>query len=235
VVTWAGNGAYNRAVEAGGNASVTLALPAGLATSDGDLLLALISLIDANTGAPTAATPVGWNLAGNTTLANNGGNVTKTYLFWAFNTAGLTLTFTASGFVNTSFGIEGVINGFHNASGIGNFTSVTPGGVTTTAIPGPAGFTAGQMNFWGGWNYLGSTVSGTSPTLSNTFFNNTASFSSVETGTTTPGSAPGTETITWNGSAGNYQGVGLTINPANVTVFNEYSQSIFRLKQGWRF
>jgi hypothetical protein len=202
-----------------------------LVTSDGDLLLAFISLVDANTGAPTAATPTGWNLAGNTTLANN---VTKTYLFWAFNTAGLTLAFTASGFVNTSFGIEGVINGFHGAAGIGNFTSVTPGGVTTTAIPGPTGFTAGQMNFWGGWNYSAGTVSGTSPTLSNTFFA-PGGFSSMETGTTSPGSAPGTETITWS-TTGNYQGVGLTILPAVVSVFNESNQTIFNLKkQGWRF
>ena len=212
-----GDGGYNSATASGTTASVTLAFPAGIVA--GNLVIAAVNAQQNHNGTdvPTVATPTGWTLLGQILGVNYGTGNNQLYLFGAIYSGGLTGIFNAS--TVTSGGIEGNIRGLSGTgasvgTAFGNFTSVAPTALTTTAIPGPSGFTAGQWNYWCAIDYFNGTVTGTSPALSNVYYN-AGAFNAFEIGTTAPGSAPGTETITWSSSAGNYPGVGVTVLPAS--------------------
>ena len=198
-----GDGGYNSANASAGTASLTLAFPAGI--SAGELVLASVCVQGGPT--PTVATPTGWIAVGNVTAAN-----LNLYLFAAIYTGGLTGTFVGT----TTGGMDGNIRALSGTgstvgTALGNFTSVSPGIVAICTIPGPSGFTAGQWNYWCSINVSNFSVNSTSPALSNIFYN-AGVWEAFEVGTTAPGSAPGSETITWS-SAAKTLGVGVTILP----------------------
>jgi len=215
VIAHVGDGGYNSGAESGGTASVTLAFPSGIA--NGNLVIAAVCDSAQVTGS-TIATPTGW-----TKIGDSGENMTsgtgfnRLYLFGAIYSGGLTSTFVASG-QGAGNGIDGEIKGFSGTgatigTALGNFTFVAPSATLLTAIPGPTGFTSGQWNYWAAMNYNNPvSAPSSSPTASNTYYNSGV-YDAFFIGTTVPGSAPGTETLTWTGTAGNFLGVGVTILP----------------------
>jgi len=211
-VAFIADGGYASGNASGGNASVTLTFPAGIAA--GNLVLAVVSIQYFTSGSGAEATPTGWTLVGNTTENNSTSFMTKMFLYAAIWSSGLTGTFTGSGL--GAGGIDGDIKGYSGAgstvgTALGNFTSVTSAGSNTVAvIPGPSGFTTGQWNYWAAISPTNQTVSSTSPALAHVYYNSGA-WEAYEVGDTTPGSAPGSDSITWAGSAFIAQGVGVTI------------------------
>jgi len=206
-----GDGGYNSAAASGGTASLTLAFPASIAT--GHLVLASVCVQGVTIGSPVCATPTGWTKVGNIASTSTGLNL---YLFAAIYAGGLTGVFAGSG-LGTG-GMDGEIRGLSGTgatvgAALGNFTSVASGIVAACAIPGPSGFTSGQWNYWCSINNNNLAVNSTSPVLSNVYYNAGAD-EAFEVGTTAPGSAPGTETITWASAVGDVLGVGVTVKPA---------------------
>ena len=211
-VAFIADGGYASGNASGGNASVTLTFPAGIAA--GNLVLAAIAIQYFTSGSGAAATPTGWTLVTSTTENNSGSFMGKLFLYAAIWSSGLTGTFTGSGL--GAGGIDGDIKGYSGAgstvgTALGNSSAVTSGGSNTIAlIPGPSGFTTGQWNYWAAINPTNQAISSTSPALAHVYYNS-GNWEAFEVGDTTPGSAPGTETVTWGGSAIVAQGVGVTI------------------------
>jgi hypothetical protein len=215
-----GDGGYNSAAASGGTASVTLAFPAGIATGN-----AVVAVVCAQFGGttiltPTVTTPTGWTKLGSIVGAATTNTQTQLYLFGAIWSSGLTGVFAGA-----SLGIGGMDGEIRGLSGtgstvgtaFGNFTSISVNSLAAVAIPGPSGFTSGQWNLWASINYSNNAQPTSSPAVSNIYYN-AGAFEAFMIGTTAPGSAPGTETYTW-ASAGNWDGVGVTILPAAPVTF----------------
>jgi hypothetical protein len=197
-ISYVGSGGYNYGVQSGGNWSFALSFPSGILNAD--ICIASVMVQDNSSGTGSVNTPTGWTLVGHNGQQHVGGWYLDMYVCVAQYNTNLTGTFTGTA-TGSGLGGDGVIVAIRGAN-IKTGNSSFPAGnsiTTTTPITAPSGFTANQWNYWAAGNLNNKTVSSTSPTLNNTYFN-TGHFQAYEIGFTQPSSAPGTETITWSAS-----------------------------------